>query len=506
MRCSVVLAGLAWAAAATAARRAADGECPSYTDYSSVPHGPYSSGEYRVPSMRPPARCRTFRSATVEAVIQNVTSAMHDPDWKQLFANIFPNTLDTTVAWHDDSGRDPYTFLITGDITAQWIRDSTNQLLPYLPYAAQDTALARLVLGLVNMQAEELLGYTFGNAFQPPPRSGLAPSENGIALDLDVVPPFNNNTVFEAKFEIDSFASFFQIATAYWRATGDHAFVSAPAWVPAVTSILSSIRRLQEPTYTADGRLNKPLVEYSRLTDTATETQFGGGRGNPVRYTGMVRTLFRPSDDATIFPFLVPANAFLAVELGRLGAMLREIGVAPALAREAELLAAEIRRGVLEFGTAVHPRHGRVFVYEADGYGSSLVMDDANGPALLSLPYLGFVPAGDETYQNTRRLALSPDNPWHFSGPAITGVGSPHTGYMKVWPMAVAMRGLTSDSADEVAECLDMLKSSAAGLGLMHESVGVADPAIYTRSWFAWCNSLVAQFVVDAMARFPGII
>ncbi|KAI8325327.1 meiotically up-regulated gene 157 protein [Martensiomyces pterosporus] len=481
--------------------------CPSYMDWSSEPHAPYSLGRNRIPTMRPPLECRTFTSPTIERALNSVASAIRDPDWRQLFTNIFPNTLDTTVAWHYPNDTEPYSFLVTGDITAQWIRDSANQLLPYLPYAASDPSIAKLILGLVNMQAEELVEDVFGNAFQPPPRSGLQPTANGIAVDLKVAPPFNNVTVFEAKFEIDSLASFLQISTSYWRATGDSKFLASRSWVTAVRQILSNIRRLQEPTYSAAHMLNPAVVAYKRLTDSATETQFGGGRGNPVKHTGMVRTLFRPSDDATIFPFLVPANAFLSVELSNLSQMLQTLNVYPDLAQEAKQRSDEIRAGVLGFGTALHPKHGRVFVYETDGYGSSLVMDDANGPALLSLPYLGFVPATDPIYQNTRRLILSPDdNPWYFTGPYIQGVGSPHTGFMKVWPMAVTMQALTSVDRAEVKGCLDVLLASTSGLGLMHESVSVTMPSDYTRSWFAWCNSLTAQLVVDAVTRFPGII
>ncbi|KAJ1789902.1 hypothetical protein LPJ59_005262 [Coemansia sp. RSA 2399] len=481
--------------------------CPSYTEYSSVPHGPFSAGNNRIPSMRPPPRCRTFSNPTIEQVVKNVTSLIRDPDWKQLFTNTFTNTLDTTVAWHDPSTAEPYTFLITGDITAQWIRDSTNQIIAYIPYASSDPAIAKLVLGLVNMQAEELLGYPYGNAFQPPVRSGLAPSENSIGLDIAVKPRYDNNTVFEAKFEIDSFASFFQLSTTYWQATGDTKFLNTKSWKLAVAGILAVIKQQQQPTYSASSRVNRPLVEYSRLTWSATETQFGGGMGNPAKYTGMVKTLFRPSDDATMFPFLVPANAFLAVELSGLGKMLSTLGVYADIAQEALDLAKEIRRGVLEYGTAVHPKYGRVFAYETDGYGSTLIMDDANGPSLLSLPFLGFIDTHDPLYRNTRNMILSPDyNPWYFTGPYIHGIGSPHTGFTKVWPMAVIVRGLTSDNETEVRECLDQLKTSTAGLGLMHESVSVANPADFTRSWFAWCNSLVGLFVIDALARFPGII
>ncbi|KAJ2726519.1 hypothetical protein GGI07_000461 [Coemansia sp. Benny D115] len=483
------------------------GNCPSFTDYSSSPHQPVSSGKYRIPNMRPAPECRTFTNPTIEEALANITSAITDPDWRALFTNVFTNTIDTTVAWHDANETEPYTFLVTGDITAQWIRDSTNQILPYVTYAADDDAIASLVMGLVNMQAEELVGYPFGNAFQPPPRSNLAATENGLALDLSVFPPFDNNTVFEAKFEIDSFASFFQISSTYWRATGDYQFMYNPSWGQAVSKILDVIKKLQEPTYNSKHQVNRPIVQYSRTTYTATETQFGGGLGNPVKYTGMAKTLFRPSDDATIFPFLVPANAFLSVELYNLAFMLNTIGVYKDMATEASKLAEQIRKGVFDYGTAVHPKFGRIFVYETDGYGSMLVMDDANGPSLLSLPYMGFVDDTDPVYQSTRKMILSADdNPWYFTGPYINGVGSPHTGFQKVWPMSIAMRALTSSDEAEVKQCLDQLLATTSGLGLMHESVNVNKPTDYTRSWFAWCNSLVSQLVIDAISRFPGII
>ncbi|KAJ2895076.1 hypothetical protein IWW38_002397, partial [Coemansia aciculifera] len=347
-------------------------KCPSYADYSATPHGPYSAGRSRIPSMRPPPECRTFNSATIEQAIREVNSLITDPDWRQIFTNVFPNTLDTTVAWHIPDRKEPYTFLVTGDITAQWIRDSANQVLPYIPYASIDEDIAGLVLGLVNMQGEELLGYPYGNAFQPPPRSGLDPAENGIAVDLDVKPSFDNRTVFEAKFELDSFASFFQLSTAYWRATNDYQFMYSKSWSNAMAYVLTTIQKLQEPTFNKDHKLNDPLVQYTRWTDTATETQFGNGRGNPVRYTGMAKTLFRPSDDATIFPFLVPANAFLAVELNNLHFMLTSIGVYDEQAQLAKKLANEIRQGVLQYGTTTHPKYGRVFAYETDGFGSAL--------------------------------------------------------------------------------------------------------------------------------------
>ncbi|KAJ2561282.1 hypothetical protein GGH95_004756, partial [Coemansia sp. RSA 1836] len=438
--------------------------CPTpYKQWAVVAHPPFSTGPLRIPSMRPPPECRTFTSSAVEQALARISARISDPDIRQLFVNTMPNTLDTAIAWHHPgkgaSELDyPYTFVITGDINAQWTRDSTNQLLPLLPYAETDSSLNALIAGLVNMQAEQIAAYPFANAYKPPPRSGLVPGESDWAKRDVVSPPFDLNTVFEAKFEIDSLAAFFKLSTSYWRRRQSQAsdLLNVGVWKQAVAVSIGLLVQLQAPTFDADQRLTNSTVRFLRTASTATETSFGGGRGNPIRRTGMVRTLFRPSDDAVIFPFLVPANAMLAVELRALADMLDSLGGDTATsAVSARRLADEITRGIYEYGTAEHPTYGRVFAYEVDGYGSKLLMDDANVPSLLALPYLGFVNATDPIYQNTRRLVLSPDNPWYFSNGAaglLAGIGSPHTGFRMAWPMSVAIRALTSSDKQEIID------------------------------------------------------
>ncbi|KAJ2698117.1 hypothetical protein FB645_005736 [Coemansia sp. IMI 203386] len=478
-------------------------ECPgSFTQWTSKPHKPYSSGPLRLPSMRPSMDCRSFVSPAVEQFIANTSQQINSADIRQLFANTMASTLDTAIAWHNGE----FTFVITGDINAQWTRDSTNQLLPLLPHVQKDVELQKLVAGLVNMQAEQLALYPYANAYQPPERSGLVPAENSWAKSDRAMPNFDPDQVFEAKFEIDSLAAFLKLSTAYWRQTKAMEYVKMDQWKTAVVEILDLLVKLQQPTYDSDGRLTDAVFSFSRTSGSGTETSFGHGRGNPVRRTGMVRSLFRPSDDSVVFPFFVPGNAMLAVELENLARMLQAMNVMAEERQKAQKLANEIRQGIADHAVYQHPKYGPVYVYETDGYGSHLIMDDANIPSLLSLPYLGYVSINDSVYQNTRKLVLSADNPWYFSGSSLTGIGSPHTGFRKVWPMAVAVQALTSESKEERVKAIEVLASTTGGLGLMHESADVDDPTKYSRPWFAWCNGVFSELIVDTVGRFPGSI
>ncbi|KAJ2811375.1 hypothetical protein FBU31_007792 [Coemansia sp. 'formosensis'] len=200
----------------------------------------------------------------------------------------------------------------------------------------------------------------------------------------------------------------------------------------------------------------------------------------------------------------------LAVELRALADMLDQTGDA-AIASHSRHLADEITRGIYEFGTVEHPKYGKVFAYEVDGYGSHLLMDDANVPSLLALPYLGFINATHPIYQNTCRMVLSLDNPWYFSNGtsgSLSGIGSPHTGFRRVWPMSVAIQALTSDNQQEIVNAIHMLAASTAGLGLMHESVDIdsADGKYFTHPWFAWCNGVVSELIMHIVAQYPGLL
>ncbi|OAA68332.1 DUF1237 domain containing protein [Niveomyces insectorum RCEF 264] len=501
--------------------------CPDYTVYASYPHHPYSLGPLSLPFQRPAKRCRTFHSDAIEVVIADITARLKSPDLARLFENAFPSTTDTTVKFHTSgsskgSGKPahakaksksaaegkwegPQSFVITGDIVAEWLRDSTNQLKPYQPLAKKDRALSDLILGAVNTQAEFVIESPYCNAFQPPPIAGLAPSENG--QNDYVHPAYEPSFVFECKYELDSLAHFLALGNDFYEHTGSTAFVT-PRWHRAVATVLRVLTEQSQSTFEpATGTYRRNEYTFQRLTTAGTETLNLGGVGNPLNNgTGLVRSAFRPSDDATILGFFIPANAMMAVELKRTAAVLRAVPGQEVLAQTVARWGEQLTKGVWEHGVVQHRVFGDVFAYEVDGYGSHILMDDANYPSLLALPLMGFVAATDQTYQNTRRMLLSKQsNPYYLKGSDFQGIGGPHCGLQNAWPMSLLIQAQTSDNDTEIMECVNYVLDSSK-LGLVHESVDVDFSHSYTRSWFAWANGVFAQTILDLAKRKPHLI
>jgi len=167
------------------------------------------------------------------------------------------------------------------------------------------------------------------------------------------------------------------------------------------------------------------------------------------------------------------------------------------LAAEANALRQEINFGIQTYGLVDHPKYGRMYAYETDGFGNYTLMDDANVPSLLSIPYLGYRPAADPIYQNTRAFVLSRDNPCYFEGTQARGIGSPHTTPGFVWPISLIMQALTAVDRAEKDALLMMLLNTTAGTNYMHESFDPSQPDRFSRPWFAWANSLFGEFVID---------
>lgn len=278
--------------------------CPDYSDYSRVYHAPFSSGRYKLSYQRPIPACRTFNSSIVESTITKMASVIKDPDLYRIFENSFPNTLDTAIKWRGHAANNPaeeLTFLITGDIDAMWLRDSANQMQSYLSLltaSSSTNSLASLYRGVINLQARYIGEAPHCNSFQAPVESGLAAERNQALPDV-VFPAVSNKTVFECKYELDSLAAFLEISTNYYEATGDIDFFRKFSWVKTINTILDTTQALLIGTYAEDGTVNKSPYSWRRTTTSATETLDNSGAGNPVQEgTGLIRSAFRPSDDA----------------------------------------------------------------------------------------------------------------------------------------------------------------------------------------------------------------
>ena len=451
-----------------------------------------------LPNVRPPPEKRTFVSTEVDKLIANYSSRMQDEDLATLFSNCWPNTLDTTVKYHDPKG--PDTFVITGDIDAMWLRDSAAQTLSYITLVRDDEALRTLTCGVIQRQARYIVHDVFANSFQ------FDSSSPGPHAD-DKRRPNMTNLVFEGKYELDSLAWFLHLSQQFYVHTGaaslsDCFNLNDGTWRQAVSVAVDAITAMQAGTMEEFGREE---YLFARDTFVGTDTTINQGRGPMAKRCGLSKCTFRPSDDSMRLPFLVPANAMASAALSGVAAVLARNDSSDPLATEVASLGKTIADAVHE--QAVTLRGGtKVYAYEVDGFGSSVTMDDANLPSLLGLPLFGFTDMKDQLYLNTRALLLSDSNPYFFHGSAGEGIGGPHVGPGRIWPMSIIVRALTSDDDQEISTCLATLVASSADTGLLHESFWKDDVTSYSRPWFAWVNGMLGQLILQLAEERPHLI
>lgn len=440
------------------------------------------------PVVRVPKKARNFESKFIENAIKQFDKHVTDKELSWLFNNCFPNTLDTTVTYTNTNGK-PDTYVITGDIDAMWLRDSSAQVWPYMQFTADDKDLKHLIAGVINRQTRYILKDPYANAFyNDADKKGEWTSDH-----TDMKPG-----VHERKYEIDSLCYPIRLAYNYWKTTGDASPFDAD-WVKAIKTILKTFKDQQQK----DG--SNPY-HFQRTTPHATDTRTLKGYGYPVKPVGLICSAFRPSDDATVFSFLIPSNFFAVVSLNQAAEMLETLKHDTTTAKELRALSDEVQEALEKYAIVNHPKYGDIYAFEIDGYGNHLLMDDANVPSLLSLPYLDAISVEDKVYQNTRKFVWSLDNPFFFKGKAAEGIGGPHVGMDMIWPMAITMKGLTSTSKDEMKSCIDMLKATHADTGFMHESFHKDDPNNFSRSWFAWANTLFGEFLWKVYNEHPDLL
>lgn len=432
-------------------------------------------------SERPSEGNRLFTSEVVELKIQDIKAMLVNPKIAWMFENCYPNTLDTTVHFDEggNTGRGD-TFIYTGDIPAMWLRDSGAQVWPYVRYAAVDPKMRKMIAGTIIRQFKLICMDPYANAFND------GPTGEGHKDDKTGERP--NKNVFERKWEIDSHCYPIRLAYAYWKTTGDTS-VFDEEWLDAIELTLKVFKDQQRKKGHGD-------YFFLRETDRQFDTKCCVGKGNPVKPCGLIASSFRPSDDATTFEFLVPANFFAVKSLRQAAEILEVVNHQGRLARECTSLADEVEKALKKHAVVKHPKYGKIYAYEVDGFGNALMMDDANIPSLLSLPYLEAVDIKDPVYKKTRKFILSEYNPYFHKGKVAEGVGSPHIDHDMIWPMSIMMRAFTAQSDKEIKKCVEMLMNTDANTGFMHESFHKDNADDFTREWFAWQNSLFGELIV----------
>lgn len=382
-----------------------------------------------------------------------------NPDLGQLYAQCLLSTIRNDVTFTPDGT----TYVITGDIGAMWLRDASAQVRPYL-FFSSDPQVRSMLRGVIAREATDI---------------GIDPYANAFNRDYKVV---------EEKYELDSLLYPIELSWMYWKATGD-----TSVFTPDVKASYEKALAVME----LERDHSQSHYRHRQLPDD--------GAGSPVGYTGMIWTGFRPSDDPTKYGYLIPDEMFAVTVLAELAEMESSVWHDEAKAQEVLALHDGVADGINDYGIVYTPKYGYVYAYEVDGLGNSNLMDDANVPSLLSAPYLGYVDTSDPIYQNTRRLILSPDNPYYFQGSVASGIGSPHTPKYYVWPLALVMQALTSTDPTEVASVLAELKASDVGDHLLHESFDTDDPTKFTRSNFGWPCSLFSELVIDRVMGDPPL-
>lgn len=395
------------------------------------------------------------------------------PALAPLAKQCYLNTIETTVKECDNGDY----FVITGDIPALWLRDSSAQLRPYAVHCKNSEELKEIFRGVIRRHAFYINLDPYSNAFNE------ISHKESHADDTDFSSPY----IWERKYEVDSLCASIYLVADYFDITEDMSI-----FTPELHSMFKNIIE----TFIKEQNHTEKSTYYFKRTDCPeTDTMPLDGKGNPTAYTGMTWSGFRPSDDRCLYNYLIPANMMAVVALNKVAKLLLTGYNDTEYAEKCRILADEINNGIKQYGTYNHPVYGKIYAYETDGLGNYRLMDDANSPSLLSAPYLGYCDVNDPIYQNTRRFILSEDNPFYFVGKAAKGIGSPHTGENMIWHISLTMQILTSTSNEEKLECLKMLSETHAGTNFMHESFNKDDASDYTRTWFAWANSLFAQML-----------
>jgi len=383
-----------------------------------------------------------------------------DDDFITLFKNCFLNTIDTTVTYDDEM-----TFVITGDIDAMWLRDSTCQVLHYLKYINKSNEIKDFIKSLITKQFSLILIDPYANAFNKTPLKSKWCNDETLM----------NDYIWERKYEIDSITYPIYLLCEYIKYTNDLSILNE--------TVVNGINKCIE-TYKIEIN-HKELSSYTFLRHRLKgDYLINNGIGPDLGYTGMVASLFRPSDDPAIYPYNIPGNMFLSSTLKTLNNYLNN--------NDIDSIIKSIDDGINKYGII-----DNIYAYEVDGLGNYILMDDANMPSLLSLPLLDSISNKDNIYKNTREFVLSSNNPYYYEGLYAKGIGSPHTKEGYIWPISLAVEGLTTNDIDEKRRIVDVLSKTHAGTFFMHESFDKDNPVNYSRSWFSWANTMFSLLVMD---------
>lgn len=460
---------------------------------------------------RPEYEKRTFHSEEVDSYIEKLKSKFKDNDLFKLFSNCYPNTLDTTIDYDKEKKE---TFIITGDIKAMWLRDSSLQIYPYLKHCPKDALLSDMIKGLFKKQISFILLDPYANAFNKEPLE--SPWINDITYKRNIDGEFvkaMNKDLWERKFELDSIIFPIFTLSKYYLITKDYEIFQQNNFFKMIDTVLGVIQKERRGTDEEDAK-GGPEYFFQRKYEEPFDS-LHLGRGNPCKTCGLIKTSFRNSDDSALFAYNIPENCLLVSTFKLLIECFTDESMEPSLKSEFKAkyepylkdIADNVEESIYKYGVVIDPlNNDKYFAHEVDGFGNFYFMDEPGYPNLISLPFFGFCSPSDEIYVNTRKRILSEKNPYYITGKCGYGCASSHGSRRFIWPLFTCMQGITSIDKDEKEMCLKILKESAGSTYFMHESVNIDDISQFTREWFAWANSFFGVFIDNIIEKNPELI
>ena len=349
-------------------------------------------------------------------------------------------------------------FIFTGDIHDMWIRDSAAQINQYIKHATHNITYFNLIKEVIHKQSKYIITDPYANSYKAHYVKHVSAWEKKLG---------RGGWVATRNYEVDSGAYFFRLVYKMWKTTG------------VLFNTQNTTHTIIDLWVTEQYHESSPY-RYPELSRN--------GMGSPTNYTGMTWTGFRPSDDPCIYHYHIPDNIFVAVTLN----YVKEMAVHwndTKLYKKSNVLQHEIINGIHKYGI----KDGR-YCYEVDGLGNCNMMDDANIPSLLSLPYID--PENKvydkDIYKKTKQWVLSEKNPYFFKGPFASGVGSPHTHHGYVWHLSMIIQAMVEHNGSVVENIIKTSNQKNNQYNL-HESFDPNNPNQFTRSWFSWADSLFSE-------------
>lgn len=404
-----------------------------------------------------------FLDSLVEKV--NKKSFLTDKQ-KRIFEKTLYNTFTKTIM-EDENGL----YIITGDIQAMWLRDSTLQVLPLIYVDDKEADL--ILKKTIERQFFYLNKDAYANAFNQ--RSN---GRHWAKDDNDL-----SDWVWERKYEIDSIAFPLFLLNKYIEKTSDKSILDEN---------LEIIDKLLDQIILEQNHKNSSYY-FVRNNDWPNDQLENEGHGRPTKEIGLTWSAFRPSDDACYYHYNVPGNILLYLELEKIAKYIDDKN----LNQKTIELAKTIKDAIYKYAVFEDEAYGKIFAYEIDGFGNKLMIDDANLPNLLSLKYFGL---DDEISKNTRNFVLSEKNPYFYEGKYAKGLGSSHTKKGHVWHIALLTEVLVTDDIEKKKELLEIIENTDAGTFLMHEGFDPDNPEDFTREFFSWANSMFVLAILQMIA------